>query len=102
MKGLDERILFCVPKNDSWRIRITDGYTLPEIVLDCHGFTRPEAERAITNILNIIRENILLVVIHGFHSGTVIRDMLLRLDNRHIVSRIEIENNPGMTWITAA
>lgn len=69
-----------------------------KITYDTHGQTCEEARKTIKNIVNVSLVPLCLTVIHGYHRGTAIKDMLAtesfsgRLTNRYCPAR-----NPGIT-----
>ncbi len=46
------------------------------IFVDLHEYSEPEAKRFVSNIISLSREPLHLVLIHGYHGGTVLRNML--------------------------
>ena len=69
------------------------------IRLDLHGMTCAQAQAAIDAVLRRARASTYRVeVIHGYHGGTELRDMVRRVYARHPkVKRVEIGLNPGST-----
>ena len=101
---LCKRIRFVVFGDDCWRVGIHYDNGVPEISLDVHGLTVPEAKRIIRNVINVSRESILhLNIIHGYHHGTAIKSMLEAESFAGRVSeRFCPDENPGQTIMTIA
>ena len=103
MNELDYRLKFALPVQDQKRVYIRGIINgIAEVILDVHGLKCKEAKKMINNLLNIVRQKIKLIVIHGFHGGTAIRDMLPRIANKHIIDVKNDEYNTGKTYILAA
>ena len=69
------------------------------IELDLHGYTRYQAEIAINAQLRRAKKGIYRIrLIHGFHSGTQLRDFIRTKYRTHPqVLRIELGLNAGQT-----
>ena len=67
--------------------------------IDVHGMTKEQAQTAIDAKLRKANASVYsLRVIHGFHGGTALRDMVrARYKNHPKVIRIELGMNPGET-----
>ncbi len=67
--------------------------------LDLHGMTCTQAQTAIDATLRRTGGSVYrLELIHGYHSGTQLRDMIRRTYARHPkVKRLEFGLNPGST-----
>ena len=67
--------------------------------LDVHAMTRVQAEAAIDAALRRADRGVYRIrVIHGYHGGTVLRDMVRSRYARHPkVLRIELGLDPGQT-----
>lgn len=67
--------------------------------IDIHAMTRVQAMAAIDAALRRARGGVYrLRVIHGYHSGTALRDMVRRRYAAHPkVKRVELSLNPGIT-----
>ena len=67
--------------------------------IDVHNMTREQAKTAIDAKLKRCKGDVYrLTVIHGFHGGTAIRDMVRsQYKNHPKVKRIEIGLNQGQT-----
>lgn len=75
-----------------------------KIIADVHGMKRFEAKRFLRNIIALIREAFLLMVIHGYNHGTVLKELTRSmLDNAYRVDGFEgVEGNPGCTMLDVA
>lgn len=69
------------------------------VEIDVHGFTKHQAWDAINHKVNTASKSVYRIrVIHGFHSGTELRNMIRRDFKKHPkVKRIEVGLNPGNT-----
>ena len=83
-----ERLHFCTTKEG-----------VIQLVLDVHELKVKKAKQLISNIINVIMDAFRLYVIHGYHGGTAIREMI-----RHNMNLPRIEsivpaegNNEGAT-----
>lgn len=67
--------------------------------IDIHNMTKIQAQTAIDAALRRANSSVYVVrVIHGFHGGTVLRDMVRSRYRKHPkVIRIEFGMNPGET-----
>ena len=65
---------------------------------DVHGMTCQEARAFLKNLIAVIRYSFRLVVIHGFHRGTCIRDMVRseKLSDKVVGTKCFLEND-GIT-----
>lgn len=96
----EKNLEFVVFGEDAWRIlkigQTEDGE--PFLTYDLHGKTVTEAKREIHNLVNMTRTAFRLNVIHGYHGGTALKEMLAaedfygRLETRYCPA-----NNPGET-----
>jgi len=70
-----------------------------KITLDLHGMTWYQARIAVDAALRRARPSVYrLELIHGYHSGTQLRDMIRRTYAGHPkVKRLELWLNPGVT-----
>ena len=73
-----------------------------EIIVDLHGMKCYEAKRLINNLLNLTKGTVKMIIIHGYHHGTAIKDMIQTFKNSHITEIIPCESNLGKTYILAA
>ena len=69
------------------------------IELDLHGMTKQQAKVCIESQLKRANNSVYRIrVIHGYHSGTELRDMVQKDYMRHTkVLRVELGINPGIT-----
>ena len=69
------------------------------IRLDLHGMNCTQAQAAIDAALRRAGGSVYrLEVVHGYHGGTQLRDMIRRVDARHPrVKRLEVGLNQGAT-----
>ena len=69
------------------------------IRLDIHGMTCTQAQAAIDAALRRAGGSVYrLEVVHGYHGGTQLREMVRRVYARHPrVKRLEVGLNPGVT-----
>lgn len=69
------------------------------IEVDVHGMNRYQAQTCLDNQLKRVKANVYqLRVIHGYHGGTELRDMIWREYRNHDkVLRVGMGNNPGET-----
>ena len=69
------------------------------VELDLHGMTKVQAKAAVDAKLRRCDKSVYrLRLIHGYHGGTELRDMLRREYKNHSkVLRLEIGINPGET-----
>ena len=67
--------------------------------LDIHGMTKQQAKRYLEQQLMRAPKSVYRIkVIHGYHGGTELRDMVRReLKNNIKVLRVEVGLNPGET-----
>lgn len=73
------------------------------IRLDLHELDRKKAARLLKNTINVNRRPFTLRVIHGFHGGTAIREMVRQeVNHRRIKEKIAVPWNPGETYIRIA
>ena len=101
--ALLSRLQFVVFGENSWRLKTKFSGGEPEVSYDAHGQSVLDARRTIRNIINISRMPIHLVVIHGFHHGTAIKDMLANEKiSEKLTNRFCPVDNPGETLIDVA
>ena len=67
--------------------------------IDVHGMNKTQAFSAIEAVLRRAKGDVYTIrVIHGYHSGTILRDAIRSLYHDHPkVKRIELGMNPGET-----
>ena len=73
------------------------------IYADIHGMNCKQARRFLRNLIAVHREAFTLTVIHGYHHGTSLRDMIAAetLSQREQSKRIK-KGNPGQTEVVIA
>ncbi|MGE4485712.1 MAG: Smr/MutS family protein [Oscillospiraceae bacterium] len=80
---------------------MTAGFPSPSgiIEVDVHGMTKRQAKLCIENKLQRAGSGVYRIrVIHGYHGGTELRDMVRReIAKNKKVLRIELGLNPGET-----
>jgi DNA-nicking Smr family endonuclease len=69
------------------------------IEIDIHGMTKYQAKVCLDSLLNKVKKDVYRIrVIHGYHSGTELKDMILyEFKGHEKVIRIENGINPGIT-----
>lgn len=69
------------------------------IELDIHGMTKYQAKLSIDSKLKNADSSVYRIrIIHGYHNGTQLKDMVLKDYRKHKrVIRIELGMNPGIT-----
>lgn len=69
------------------------------VIIDLHGMNRAQAQAAVDAALRRAGRSVYrLEVIHGYHAGSALRDMVRETYARHPkVKRVEIGLNPGTT-----
>lgn len=69
------------------------------VEIDIHGLNRFQAQTCIDGSLRRAGSGVYRIrIIHGFHGGTVLRDMIRRVYTAHSkVLRVEMGMNPGET-----
>lgn len=67
------------------------------IKIDLHGHTVDSARKLITDTLRNLPKNVREIsVVHGYHSGTALRDMVRKYSNPKIESKV-LSLNQGIT-----
>lgn len=90
-------------KGDMNRINVQDETANIQVEVDVHGLKCCQAKRFINNLINIIRAEFRLIVIHGYNHGTAIKDMLANsFINSHVVEMYSDIYNKGVTYIQVA
>ena len=69
------------------------------IEIDIHGMNQFQAKTTINATLKKATSNVYTIrIIHGYHNGTALRDMLRREYRSHPrILRVELTMNPGIT-----
>ena len=71
------------------------------VTVDVHGLTVKEARRLLLNLIAIDKEGCDVKVIHGYHHGTAIKEMIQNdLPNPRVIEKTEPLYNPGATVLT--
>lgn len=98
------RMDFLLPEGSDRRLEAEeseDGKI--KITVDMHGLTTPQARRLLNNIIAAVRRPFEMEVIHGYHHGTAIRDMIYTdFQNPKIQSRTLQCWNPGTSILEVA
>lgn len=98
-KEIVYRMAFLLPTGGVSRIEtmeLADGDV--RVTVDVHGLTVAQARRLLNNIIAMIRRPFSLEIIHGYHHGTAIRDMIYTdYHNPKMISRHINMCNPGIT-----
>ena len=103
MKTINFKLSLIFTNDDMKRIHVKENKGETKIIADVHGMSVRSAKRFINNILNVVRMNIQLIVIHGYNHGTAIRDMINNhFENEHVVSKYIDKDNKGVTHSIAA
>lgn len=106
MMGINEivyRMEFLTPE-DPDRIKTVDTEDGDILVsVDLHGLSVLEAKRLLNNIIAMIRRPFSLEIIHGYHHGTAIRDMIYKdFSNPKMKSCKVNVYNPGISLAEVA
>lgn len=69
------------------------------IEIDVHGMNQYQAKMKIQSVLKKLNSSVYIIrIIHGYHNGTILRDMLRREFRSHPkIKRIELSLNQGIT-----
>lgn len=76
-------------------------YSQGIVEVDVHGMNQYQAKVKIQSVLKKSNNSVYVIrVIHGYHNGTVLRDMIRREFRSHPkIKRIELSLNQGITDI---
>jgi hypothetical protein len=76
-------------------------YNYPTLIIDFHGLSLKDAHEIINEILDSASEEIgRIMVIHGFHRGHSIKDMIQKsLSHAKIKKKTYDSRNPGRTFL---
>lgn len=97
------KLSFIFKEDDLNRISIGEKNGEEIIIVDVHGMKCSAAHRFVHNIIVIIHEAFKLLVIHGYHGGTAIRDMLRTgLHEARVLSVNPDIDNDGRTLLVCA
>lgn len=69
------------------------------VEVDVHGMNQYQTQTMLNSILKKASKGTYMIrVIHGYHSGTTLRQMIRRVYRTHPrVLRVELSMNPGIT-----
>ena len=67
------------------------------VTADVHGMNCRQAKAFIRNVIALFRGSFKLVVIHGFHSGTALRDMI-RTEAATFSRKVNADSVHGWYW----
>ena len=82
------------------RLRQVDDQT---ISVDMHGLNRYEGKQFLKNLVVLAKQSRKITVIHGFHSGQVLMNMIREEFHSDRVTDIEPDDrNPGRTILKIA
>lgn len=103
MPGFMKSLQMLYSSDDVQRVTYVDTQELPVVSVDVHGMKCWQAEQFINNIINLFRNPLRLIVIHGYNHGTAILDMVRnKLQNNRISARYEDMYNRGITYLAIA
>lgn len=90
---------FLLPVGGTKRIQTVENHDGGvQVIVDMHGLTVAQARRLLNNIIAMIRRPFQLEIIHGYHHGTAIRDMIYTdFHNPKMVSCHINMCNPGIS-----
>ena len=72
-----EGIQFVIFGENEWRVKAKTGKDGKlTVTYDAHGQSVRDAKKDIRNIVNVARIPFTLNIIHGYHNGTAIKEML--------------------------
>ena len=75
------KLRFIIYGDNAWRVQARkDKHGKFYVLYDAHGQSVAEAKRNIRNIVNVVMIPIRIKIVHGFHNGTAIKDMLSEMD----------------------
>ena len=85
--------------NDIFKNFIIGGNYM-EKTIDLHGYTVDQAKYELLDMLKYADKTIWTIrVIHGYHGGTQIRDMVWRIKHSRIKNIVKGDLNPGVTLL---
>lgn len=103
MNELKFRVDFVLPKDGKQRVSYRTGDDgRIELILDLHGMKCADARKLVINLVNILRQRITIILIHGYNHGTAIRDMLPTIQSEHIAGLRRDAYNQGKTYLFCA
>jgi len=97
-KVIESRFEAIFTKEELERISIREECGIEVVVADLHQMSRAAAKRFIKNIIAAVRLAFELLIVHGYHHGTALRDMF-RVDfsNSRIKAVVPDFENDGRT-----
>ena len=99
MDDYRQRIKLIMTKEQQNRIR----FRKTKVQVDLHGMDRVSADKFLKNLIALNRSEFTLEIIHGYHHGTVLKEMVnSTLENTRILARKAGVSNPGITDLTIA
>lgn len=94
------KLSFVMSPSDMGRIQLYDNEEVLKVVADVHGMSRRQADRFISNIINLIRHAFRLIIVHGYNNGTVIKEYFENtFKNANVLKIYESSWNKGVTYI---
>jgi DNA-nicking Smr family endonuclease len=73
------------------------------VYVDLHGLSCHEARRFLENVINLLHGPASIKVIHGYHHGTALRDMVrTNFHNIHVYAVQADAANDGLTTLQIA
>lgn len=99
---VNARLEMILTKEELSRIKITKNqFNILRLIVDLHKMTTREAKKFLNNLINVLRGNFELKIIHGYNHGTAIKEMLQNdFCNGKIKGKYVDEYNPGATFVT--
>lgn len=99
-KDIYNKISYILWGDDLNRITVNKKNGELYISVDLHGFTCKKAYAVVTRMIRMFVQPFTLICIHGFHSGTDIKDMIWNKINFEKIQKKSCpKNNPGQTDI---
>lgn len=90
---------FIFTQDEIKRITVTNDQFVC-IRVDLHGLGKYKAERFISDVINLYRDEFVLNLIHGYNHGTVLKSMILNEYTHKRISFMQsVKGNQGMTTI---
>ena len=103
MKNMELRLSLILTDADMRRLQFKEREGEKEIIADVHGMKCYQAKKFINNIINVIRDAVRLIIIHGYNHGTAIKNMInTDFHNPHVSSIEACDFNLGRTDILVA
>lgn len=73
------------------------------LVVDLHEFGTIDAKRLINNLIALVRGSFEFVIIHGYHHGTAIKEMVQATNwGSRVIYKVVPDYNPGETIMRVA